>query len=76
MKTLTVRHFHKLCDIVSQKCANPYAKAYAEAGLGLSDPHECYVQSLYILNNLSSWRGELAKPVREGFKLFVKENRP
>lgn len=50
----------------------PYAAAYAKAGIGMTDPDEVRVQSLYILNNMSHWRGDEAKMVRTQLKEFSK----
>lgn len=45
-----------------------YAVGYARSGQWMSDAHEIKVQALYILNNISSWRGEVAKTVRASLK--------
>jgi hypothetical protein len=34
----------------------------------MNDPHEVYIQSLYILNNIQYWRGDEAKRVRNLLK--------
>lgn len=44
-----------------------YAASYAEAGRGMTG-EAARVQSLYILNNLSSWRGPEAKAVRAALR--------
>lgn len=49
-----------------------YAIGYAKHGLGVTDPHEQKVQALYILNNMTHWRGDLAKRVREALKAVSK----
>ena len=46
-----------------------YAASYASAGKGMTG-YERHVQCLYILNNLSQWRGEEAKAVKEALKKF------
>lgn len=46
-----------------------YAASYARAGLGMIG-EERRVQALYILSNLSGWRGEEAKAVKEALKSF------
>lgn len=63
--------FKECCEAI---VANKEAKAlnwavnYAEAGLGMTDPKEIKVQALYILNNMTAWRGDLARDVRVSLK--------
>lgn len=46
-----------------------YAIGYAEAGMGMTPgTKEAEVQALYILNNITHWRGDLAKTVRAALK--------
>jgi hypothetical protein len=45
-----------------------YAASYAAAGRHMTDPEEIRVQKLYILNNLSAWRGDEAKLVKAALK--------
>jgi hypothetical protein len=45
-----------------------YAVAYAEYGMSVTDPHEQKVQALYILNNVTHWRGDDATAVRIALK--------
>ena len=62
-----------LADVVAnshEKSLN-YAVNYADAGRHMTG-HELYVQVLYVLNNISRWRGELAKSVRGILKQYVK----
>ena len=49
-----------------------YAIAYAKHGLYVTDPYEQKVQALYILNNMTHWRGDIAKRVRESLKTVAK----
>lgn len=49
--------------------ANVYAKAYAEAGRGMRGD-AAKVQALYLLNNITGWRGETAKLVRPVLKMI------
>ena len=52
-----------------------YAVGYARAGLNQipkDDTHARKVQALYILNNITSWRGDKAKEVRAFLKAFSK----
>jgi len=58
------------CRRVLDHCPNPYAKAYASAGLMLYD-HEIPAQCLYILSNLGNWRGEMAKECRATFRRYA-----
>lgn len=51
-----------------------YAVNYAKAGLQMTG-HELYVQVLYVQGNISRWRGDEAKAVRETLKQYVKENK-
>ena len=63
--------FVDLCQRVvgDPGCKNQYARAYAEAGIAQCMTRDAIeVQALYILNNLSGWRGEEAKLVRAGLK--------
>lgn len=49
-----------------------YAVGYARAGLRMVLAHEKKVQAVYIVNNISSWRGDTAKAVRAFLKEFSK----
>lgn len=49
-----------------------YAVNYARMGLSMSG-EELRVQCLYTVGNISRWRGELAKEVREALKKGGKE---
>jgi hypothetical protein len=49
-----------------------YAVNYAKAGLLMSHPEAIKMQALYIVNNISSWRGDTAKAVREELKRIGK----
>lgn len=59
--------------ILSDKKSYPtslnYAISYCLIALSMSG-HELYVQTLYILNNISHWRHPEAKAVREVLKNF------
>jgi len=50
-----------------------YAKAYAQAGLYMESAKEIQVQILYILSNLSTWKGEEAKKVKTTLKNLEKD---
>ena len=70
-----IEKFHKCCRNVvensDQKSLN-YAVNYAKAGLRMFDEYECRVQALYILGNMTHWRGDLAKITRSGLKEIAK----
>lgn len=72
-----VFEFHAACrDIVICR-SNPalnYAVGYAQAGLAMNNPWEIQVQCLYILNNISKWRGPIATAARNIFKQLAKAN--
>lgn len=50
-----------------------WAVNYAREGLAMTE-HELKTQCLYVLNNITHWRGELAKTTRETLRKFVAEN--
>lgn len=67
----THESLQKIVDNKKEKSLN-YAVNYAEYGLGLlQGSHEMKVQCLYVLNNMTHWRGELAKEVRAALKKEV-----
>lgn len=75
MIQLLVEEFHSACQSILYERALPalnYAVGYALAGLSMTDPSEVQVQCLYILNNITHWRGETAKRCRETFKQLAK----
>ena len=49
-----------------------YAVNYAKAGLKIYNDHTLKVQVLYVLNNITHWRGDEAKAVRATLKSFSK----
>ena len=58
-----------LSDKKSFKTSLNYAVNYCLAAQSMSG-HELYVQTLYILNNISHWRHPEAKTVRDVLKNF------
>lgn len=56
------------CKLVQAHCPNGYARNYAIAGQHMRDQEFIKVQCLYILSNIGSWRGPVAKRCREVFK--------
>ncbi len=60
-----------LSDTAKFNTSLNYAVNYCRVALGQSG-EELRVQCLYILNNISGWRHERAKEVRETLKAFSK----
>jgi hypothetical protein len=63
--------FNDACRRVFENCPDGYAKTYARAGINMIG-EEARVQALYILGNMSYWRGDEAKQVRMFLKEFSK----
>lgn len=57
---------------VLDDCPNGFAKAYAKAGLGLTEREDVRVQILYVLNNTQQWRGDQAKRVKNTLRQNLK----
>lgn len=51
-----------------------WAVNYAEESMCMSG-RELYIQCLYIVGNITHWRGELATQVRATIKQYIKENK-
>jgi len=51
-----------------------YAVNYAKYGMYLEDGEELRVQCLYVLGNITRWRGEVAKEVRQTLKDYTKKD--
>jgi len=49
-----------------------WASGYARAGAIMTQPDEIKLQCLYILNNITHWRGPQAKEVRARLKELSK----
>ena len=67
---------HQCCTAILQSAhekALNYAVNYARHGLTCEGP-EAKVQALYILGNITRWRGPMAKQVRESLKHIAKGN--
>ena len=70
---LTMR---QCCEAILQSAhekALNYAVNYARHGLSCEGP-EARVQALYILNNMTRWRGPMAKAVRQSLKTIAQGN--
>lgn len=65
--------FRTVTQNADNKALN-YAIGYAKHGLFCAD-NELYVQTLYVLNNITAWRGDEAKKTRETLKAFVKQQK-
>ena len=67
--------FHEACRLVvknqTAKALN-YCVNYAKYGLEVSDESEAKVQALYVLSNMTHWRGDDAKRARQLLKEFTK----
>lgn len=67
--------FHTACrniiDNADQKALN-YAVNYAKYGLELEELADAKAQAAYILNNMTHWRGDLAKETRAILKEATK----
>jgi len=64
------------CEAILQSAhekALAYAVGYARHGLTCEGP-EARVQALYILGNITHWRGPMAKQVRASLKSLAKGN--
>ena len=67
---------HQCCHAILQSAhdkALNYAIGYARHGL-TCEGSEARVQALYILGNITHWRGAMAKQVRASLKSIVNGN--
>lgn len=63
---------HAIVTNRHEKALN-YAVQYAYEGMRMADDDAfARVQAIYILNNMSRWRGPTAKLVRESLKAIAK----
>jgi len=70
-----INYFRQACrNIVDNKNAKAvnYAVDYAVYGLTINDKYEAHVQALYILNNITYWRGPIANETRSILKNVAK----
>lgn len=76
MTNLEVERFHSACADIQREAKHTkalnYAVGYAAAGGSLRDEEAIKVQCLYILNNITHWRGPVAKAARATFKELAK----
>ena len=74
--TQSVTAFVECCHAIVAHCPDQYAKAYAKAGIDLVESRQfdaLPTQVLYILSNLSYWRGEQARDIRATLKHIAKK---
>lgn len=62
-----IREINKAAQSAKPGALIHYAATYANAMRGM-EGYELHVQSLYVLNNLSAWRGETAREVKAFLK--------
>lgn len=72
-----VESFEVCCQRILRERSNRalnYAVGYAQAGIEecFDSPEAVQVQCLYILNNITGWRGPVAKETREELKRLSK----
>jgi len=72
MNSSQVELAHHLIEAAGRGSKDVYAHAYIDAGLSMNNPEELRVQILYILNNLSGWRGDEARTVKAALKKLAK----
>lgn len=63
--------FRAICTLILQSPTSPEAKAYARAGRVMTDPDAIESQALYLLSNLSTWRGEQARQAKTALRTFL-----
>lgn len=75
MRDAMIDDFRRACQNVIDFCKNGYAVSYARVGKTLHDRRDIRVQALYILNNITHWRGPIATTTREKLKEISKLHR-
>ncbi len=73
LKHYHVAKFRLACHRIMRECPNEYAKGYAKAGYWMEREDEIRAQALYILSNMSHWRGLNAKVCRKVLKEIAGE---
>lgn len=73
MAELGKLRFEDCCHaVLNDPKSNAFAKGYAQKGLEmLDDPEKVKSQALYILSNLSHWRGPEAALVKASLKTIA-----
>jgi len=72
----SLEYFHHACQsIIDNKDAKAvnWAVNYARHGLTITDIYEAKHQSLYILSNITHWRGPIASETRSILKNIGKD---
>jgi hypothetical protein len=73
-ESAVMMNMHEACAAIvanrHEKALN-YAVHYAYAGMHMTGD-DARVQAIYILNNMSRWRGPTAKLVRESLRAIAK----
>lgn len=72
---LLIEAFHSVCQEIFHERGSPalnYAVNYAKAGVWMENGEEIRMQCLYLLNNITHWRGPTAKRCRETLKRLSK----
>lgn len=68
MEESGVKMFHHVCAAVITHQDEPalnWCVNYAIAGSKMNDPYACYIQALYVENNINTWQGDVADSTRE-----------
>ncbi len=71
METKVYQAFRNIIKNKHEKALN-YCVNYARAGLHMTG-YELKVQCLYVLNNMTHWRGKDARKARNIIKEYIKE---
>jgi hypothetical protein len=77
-RTKDLRKLHQACrDVIQAAKGSPrnhnlqYASSYAQLCIELLDPEEIQTQVLYVLNNLTNWRGTQATATKSALKEYT-----
>lgn len=68
--------FAKTCQTIidnRESRALNYCVPYARHGLKCKTKREIHVQGIYMLSNMTHWRGPVAKQIRKDLKAIIKE---
>lgn len=73
MPEVTVKDVHKMLQKIVDNQNAPavnYAVEYAKYGMTINNAHDLHHQILYVLSNITRWRGATAVAVRTVLKAF------
>ncbi len=77
MTTLEEKGVHEALRVIvqnkDQKALN-YCVNYAQAGMSMTG-YALHIQALYALGNMTHWRGDVAKSVRNTLKAYIKNSK-